>query len=107
MKINKLSFCLLVVILTRLYVPISSVAGESNEEELLRLRIKELELKKEILELESKNKQAVPLSSSTIDSENQQENQSNRSRYIRGPRGGCYTYSSSGRKRYVDRSLCD
>ena len=26
--------------------------------------------------------------------------------YFRGPRGGCYTYSASGRKRYVDRSLC-
>ena len=23
-----------------------------------------------------------------------------------GPRGGCYTITSSGRKRYVDRSLC-
>lgn len=27
--------------------------------------------------------------------------------YIRGPQGGCYTYSSSGRKRYVDTSLCN
>lgn len=27
--------------------------------------------------------------------------------YIRGPRGGCYYYSSSGRKVYVDRSLCN
>lgn len=27
--------------------------------------------------------------------------------YFRGPRGGCYTYSGSGRKRYVARSLCD
>src|SRR5438477_3366915 len=26
--------------------------------------------------------------------------------YIRGPRGGCYTFSKSGRKRYVERSLC-
>lgn len=26
--------------------------------------------------------------------------------YITGPRGGCYTISSSGRKRYVDRSMC-
>ncbi|HEX6370282.1 MAG TPA: hypothetical protein VF006_15285 [Longimicrobium sp.] len=26
--------------------------------------------------------------------------------YHVGPRGGCYTYSSSGRKRYVDRSYC-
>ena len=27
--------------------------------------------------------------------------------YTRGPRGGCYYISSSGRKVYVDRSLCD
>jgi len=27
--------------------------------------------------------------------------------YIRGPRGGCYTFSASGKKRYVDRSLCN
>ena len=27
--------------------------------------------------------------------------------YIRGPRGGCYYISSSGRKVYVDRSLCN
>lgn len=27
--------------------------------------------------------------------------------YIRGPNGGCYTYRNSGRKRYVDRSLCN
>ena len=26
--------------------------------------------------------------------------------YYTGPRGGCYTYSSSGRKRYVDHSYC-
>lgn len=27
--------------------------------------------------------------------------------YYTGPRGGCYTYSRSGRKRYVDRSRCN
>jgi hypothetical protein len=27
--------------------------------------------------------------------------------YYTGPRGGCYTYSASGRKRYVDRSNCN
>lgn len=27
--------------------------------------------------------------------------------YYTGPRGGCYTYSASGRKRYVDRSMCN
>jgi hypothetical protein len=26
--------------------------------------------------------------------------------YHTGPRGGCYTYTSSGRRRYVDRSNC-
>ncbi|MFL5383847.1 MAG: hypothetical protein ACJ8GN_15105 [Longimicrobiaceae bacterium] len=26
--------------------------------------------------------------------------------YYRGPKGGCYTYSASGRKRYVDHSFC-
>lgn len=26
--------------------------------------------------------------------------------YHLGPRGGCYTYTSGGNKRYVDRSLC-
>ncbi len=26
--------------------------------------------------------------------------------YYRGPRGGCYYYSSSGRKQYVERSRC-
>ena len=27
--------------------------------------------------------------------------------YIRGPRGGCYYISPSGRKVYVDRSMCN
>ena len=26
--------------------------------------------------------------------------------YYTGPRGGCYTYSASGRKRYVDHAYC-
>ena len=26
--------------------------------------------------------------------------------YMQGPRGGCYTVTKSGNKRYVDRSLC-
>jgi endonuclease YncB( thermonuclease family) len=33
--------------------------------------------------------------------------QPSNSGYIRGPRGGCYTITSSGKKRYVDRSLCN
>lgn len=27
--------------------------------------------------------------------------------YYTGPRGGCYTYSASGKKRYVDHSYCN
>jgi hypothetical protein len=27
--------------------------------------------------------------------------------YYTGPRGGCYTYTRSGNKRYVDRSYCN
>lgn len=27
--------------------------------------------------------------------------------YFTGPRGGCYTYSAGGRKRYVDHSYCN
>lgn len=27
--------------------------------------------------------------------------------FIRGPRGGCYTYSTSGRKQYVNRAICN
>jgi len=30
-----------------------------------------------------------------------------RSRYITGPRGGCYYINSNGKKIYVDRSLCN
>lgn len=32
---------------------------------------------------------------------------SNSSRYIRGPRGGCYYINGNGNKSYVDRSLCN
>lgn len=28
------------------------------------------------------------------------------SAYIRGPKGGCYTYTASGRTKYVDHSFC-
>jgi len=98
---------LLIVILTSFYVPLSSAEGDSNEEELIKLRIRELELKKEVLELESKNNQAIPLSSSTSDTTTQERSRSTNSGFIRGPRGGCYTIGSTGRKRYVDRSMCN
>lgn len=42
----------------------------------------------------------------TTRSEPAQPRSSNPS-YIRGPRGGCYYYSSSGSKVYVSRSLCN
>ncbi|HKO62106.1 MAG TPA: hypothetical protein VJV03_13160 [Pyrinomonadaceae bacterium] len=32
---------------------------------------------------------------------------SSNSGYIRGPRGGCYYITASGRKVYVDRSMCN
>jgi hypothetical protein len=90
------------------------VKGQS-EEEILRLKIRELELRKEILELEAKKSQSSPqvISPDPIPSyqppakNNYSPPASTNSQYIRGPRGGCYTFSSSGRKRYVDRSLCN
>lgn len=44
---------------------------------------------------------------STITNEEKSYRSSNKGKYIRGPRGGCYYINSSGRKVYVDRSLCD
>lgn len=92
-------------------MPALAVAENNNaEQEILKLKIRELELKKQVLELEAQKPQqqayqqpsqqeqkVAPSSSST----------SKNSGYIRGPRGGCYTFSSSGRKRYVARSMCD
>lgn len=34
------------------------------------------------------------------------QSRSTGSRYITGPRGGCYYVTASGRKQYVDRSMC-
>jgi len=97
-----------------------AVAGDSNnmaEQETIKLRIKELELRKQVLELEAQKVQQ-PQSQSQPQSYRQPSGQlqnmvpssssaSRSSGYIRGPRGGCYTFSSSGRKHYVDRSMCD
>lgn len=88
-------------------------ASNFEDAELIKLRIKELELKKEILELEAKrdsqtSHQAAspqPYVSSTNSSPGNSTSRS--SGYIRGPKGGCYTFSASGNKRYVARSLCD
>lgn len=92
----------------------SSYATETvNQEdaELIKLRIKELELKKEILELEAKkekrNSYNAPPQQSYSTPQSSHFNSGDSPRFIRGPRGGCYTYSASGNKRYVDRSLCN
>lgn len=84
-----------------------------EDAELIKLRIKELELKKEILELEAKKdsqtSDQAPLPQPYVNPANSYSgNSTSRSNgYIRGPRGGCYTYSASGNKRYVARSLCN
>jgi hypothetical protein len=84
-----------------------------EDAELIKLRIKELELKKEILELEAKKDNQTPHHSTSPQSYVSPTNSisgndaSKSSGYIRGPRGGCYTFSASGKKRYVDRSLCN
>lgn len=81
--------------------------------ELIKLRIKELELKKEILELEAKKESQTPHQSTSPQpyvsptNSSSGNSTSRSSAYIRGPRGGCYTFSASGNKRYVDRSLCN
>jgi hypothetical protein len=83
---------------------------ENQETELLKLRIRELELKKEILELEAKKQEKPLMQTSPTQqyvSPNNGFSPSGSSGYIRGPRGGCFTYSKSGNKRYVDRSLCN
>jgi uncharacterized protein YgiM (DUF1202 family) len=47
----------------------------------------------------------IKADSATSDTDGSQSNSAGG--YIRGPRGGCYHYSKSGRKVYVDRSLCN
>lgn len=93
-----------------------AVAEGSNnmaEQETIKLRIKELELRKQVLELEANKAQQSQPQSYRQPSEQLQNvapsssSASRSSSYIRGPRGGCYTFSSSGRKRYVERSMCD
>jgi len=42
----------------------------------------------------------------TLQAQKDDSQEQGASPYLRGPRGGCYTVSASGRKRYVDRSLC-
>jgi len=104
---------ILLCVICAIFTPLTVLAGESgndDESELIKLRIRELELKKEILELEAKKndktitQSSSPQSNATVPSTNYSPSNSN---YIRGPRGGCYTFSKSGNKKYVDRSLCN
>jgi hypothetical protein len=98
--------CVLLLVVT----PIIGFTGDGNnvnEAELLKLRIKELELKKEILELESKQTNKATVTTPQQMYQTPTTNNSSSNGYTRGPRGGCYTISKSGNKRYVDRSLCN
>jgi hypothetical protein len=104
---------ILLYVICAILIPQTLFAGESGnyeDAELIKLRIRELELKKEILELEAKkndktNTQSFSHQSNvTVPSTNYSPSNTN---YIRGPRGGCYTFGKSGNKRYVDRSLCN
>ncbi|MGQ2965853.1 MAG: hypothetical protein ACT6QL_08510 [Methylophilus sp.] len=101
--------CLLVFcLLTPLQSSYANETANQDDAELIKLRIKELELKKEILELEAKKEKRNTYPAPTPQSYSAPHSNSvDSSRFIRGPRGGCYTYSASGNKRYVDRSLCN
>lgn len=102
-----------IIIVIGCFAPICSIADENSKQddaELIKLRIKELELKKDILELEAKKSAQKSLQTpqhSYSSPENLNQHNFDSSRYIRGPRGGCYTFTKSGNKRYVDRSLCN
>jgi hypothetical protein len=104
-----------IVLIFLLGVSTASFAADNcnqAEQETLRLRIKELELRKQVLELESQKtqQQAQPQEQPSQQPQYVAPSRSSTSGgngYTRGPRGGCYTFSSSGKKRYVDRRMCD
>lgn len=83
----------------------SNISFAEDDAELIKLRIKELELKKEVLELEAQQSKRSKAPQAQQLYEPPASNSS--SEYIRGPRGGCYTYTKSGNKRYIPRSLCN
>ncbi len=103
MKYKYLYVLLLVI------TPIIGFTEDKSEAELIKLRIKELELKKEVLELEAKqqNKTGNTEPMQMYQTPSSQTANSRNNGLIRGPRGGCYTLTRSGNKRYVDRSLCN
>jgi RNase adaptor protein for sRNA GlmZ degradation len=115
MMIKIISFLILL-----LGMPTLVVAVDINctaDQETLKQRVKEMELKIQVLELEANKAQQVTQyqPQSHLHPTHQLQNVapsttpqlSTNSSYMRGPRGGCYTFSSSGRKRYVDRSICN
>lgn len=114
---KKIIYLIIIALICSLSSTVSAEPNHIDESEILRLRIRELELKKEVLELEEKYKvekqvdvnqqSAIQISDKKIEIKPSAETASRGSHYIKGPRGGCYTYSSSGKKRYVDRSLCN
>ncbi|MET0753412.1 MAG: zinc ribbon domain-containing protein [Pyrinomonadaceae bacterium] len=65
-------------------------ASVKNEE------IEKIKAKKDSTETDTKDSSIKTLKSETTSS-----------KYIRGPRGGCYYITSSGSKEYVDKSLCN
>lgn len=99
---------ILLVVITPIIGYTEDRSFKTDESELIKLRIKELELKKEVLELEAKQQNkaesAEPMQMYQAPTSN---SNSRNNRLIRGPRGGCYTLTKSGNKRYVDRSLCN
>jgi len=116
MMIKIISFLILLLGMPTLVVAVDS--NSTADQETLKLRIKELELRKQVFELEAQKSQQQPQPQSLPQTYCQPSQQlhnvapsnsstSRSSGYIRGPRGGCYTFSSSGRKRYVDRGMCD
>lgn len=89
----------------------ASEDDQLNEADLIKLRIKELELKKEVLQMEQAKQQNTPTNNNSVQPfvspQNFNSGNAQSNGYIRGPRGGCYTFTKSGNKRYVDRSLCN
>ena len=51
-------------------------------------------------------RKSCQLTSQRLIANNFSRSQTDYNNYYSGPRGGCYTYTESGKKRYVDHSFC-
>lgn len=106
-------FILVVTLLAGVLASGSAMSEGTSQADIeaMKLRIRELELQKEVLQLEKEKSQRQqyqsPPSPPPVQQYSAPSRSGNSGYYIRGPRGGCYTLSASGRKRYVDRSMCD